>query len=57
MSARLPRNVIVAKGERAPSAAHFVTLPIGPGYRSVTTLRLRSSVSLRVFTVREVEGS
>ena len=57
MSARSPRNVIVANRERAPFGAHYESLPIGLGYRSVATLRLRSGVSLRVFTEREGEGS
>ena len=38
-------------------ASHYESLPIGSGYRSVATLRLRSGVSLRVFIEREGEGS
>jgi hypothetical protein len=57
MSRCSPRNVIVAQVEPVPFAVHCERTSIGPGYRSVTTLRLRSSVSLRVFTVRGVEGS
>ena len=57
MSAGWPRNVILAKQERPPFAAHYESLPIGREFRSVATLRLRSGVSLRVFTEREGEGS
>ena len=57
MSCCSPRNVINANVEQAPFAAHYESLPIGPEYRSVTTIRLRSSVSLRVFIEREGEGS
>ena len=57
MSCCSPRNVIVANVERAPFAAHYERLPIGPEYRSVATPRLCSSVSLRVFIEREGEGS
>jgi hypothetical protein len=58
MSCCSPRNVIVAKGERAPFAAHCESLPIGREYRFVDTpYGLCRSVSLRVFTVREGEGS
>ena len=57
MSCRSPRNVIVVNKERAPFDAHYESLPIGPGYRSVVTPQLRSGVSLRVFIVREAEGS
>jgi hypothetical protein len=53
-----PSNVIVAKGERAPFAAHCESLPIGREYRSVDRPHeLCPSVSLRVFTVWEGEGS
>ena len=58
MSCRSPRNVILAKWERAPFATNYKRLPIGPGYRSVgRSDRGPSTVSLRVFTVREGEGS
>ena len=57
MTCRSPRNVILAKRERAPFAVHYKSLPIGPGYRSVVTPQLRSGVTLRVFIVREAEGS
>jgi hypothetical protein len=58
MSCRSPRNVIVVNRERAPLAAHYESLPIGLGYRSVhRSHELFPSVSLRVFTVRESEGS
>jgi hypothetical protein len=58
MSCCSPRNVIVVKGERAPFAAQCESLPIGREHRFVgTPHRLSSSVSLRVFTVREGEGS
>ena len=50
--------MIVAKGKRAPFAAHCESLPIGREYRSVDRPhKLCPSVSLRVFTVREGEGS
>ena len=52
MSCRSPRNVIVVKREQAP-----FPVPMGPEYRSVTTLRLHSGVSLRDFIEREGEGS
>ena len=57
MSAGWPRNVILAKRERPPFAAHYESPPIGREFRSVATLRLRSGVSLRVFTEREGKGS
>ena len=57
MSAGWPRNVILAKRERPPFAAHYESPPIGREFRSVATLRLRSGVSLRVFIEREGEGS
>jgi hypothetical protein len=57
MSCRSPRNVIVVKGERAPFAAHYESLPIGREYRSVATLRLHSGVTLRDLIEREGEGS
>ena len=40
MSCRSPKNVIVVNKEQAPFAAHYESLPIGPGYRSVAALRL-----------------
>ena len=57
MSSCSPRNVIVAKEERAPFAAHFESLRIGREDRSVATLRLRSGVTLRDLIEREGEGS
>ena len=33
VTCRSPRNVILAERERAPFAAHYESLPIGPGYR------------------------
>jgi len=57
MSARWPRNVIVVKREPAPIAPRCESLLIRQEHRSVATLRLRSGVSLRVFTEREGEGS
>ena len=56
MSCRSPKKVIVVKREQALFAAHGERVTIGPGYRFVDTLQLGSSVSLRVFIVREVEG-
>ena len=49
-------NVIFAKRERAPFAAHYESLPIGSGYQLVATLRLRSGVSLRDLIEREGDG-
>ncbi len=49
--------MIVTNRERTPFAAHYESLPIGPGYRSVDTPQLGTSVSLRVFIEREGEGS
>ena len=57
MSCCSARNVTVVKGERAPFAAHCESLPIGRGYRSLATLRLRSGVTLRDLIEREGEGS
>ena len=57
MSARSPRNVIVAKMTRAPFTADGESLPIGREYRSVVTLRLCSGVTLRELIERELEGS
>ena len=57
MSCGSPRNVIVAIRGRVPFAAHCERLPIGLAYRPVATPQLRSGVSLRVFIVREGEGS
>lgn len=57
MSCCSPRNVIVINREQAPFAAYGENLPIGREYRSAITPRLRSGVSLRVFTEREGEGS
>jgi hypothetical protein len=52
-----PRNVIVAKVEGVPFAAHYESLPIRREHRSVATLRLRSGVTLRDLIEREREGS
>jgi hypothetical protein len=56
MSCRSPRNVMVVNRERAPLAAHYESLPIGPGYSPVITLRLRSGVTLRDLIENEGEG-
>ena len=47
MSWRSPTNVIVANRATEPFAQHCESPPIGRGYRSVATLRLRSGVSRR----------
>jgi hypothetical protein len=57
MFCRSPRNVVFVNRERAPLAAHYESLPIGPGYRSVATLRLRSGVTLHDLIERDGEGS
>jgi hypothetical protein len=58
MAYRSPRYVIVAQVERVPFAAHCEALPIGREHRSMDRPdELCPSVSLRVFTVREGEGS
>lgn len=57
MSCCPPRNVILAKEERAPFAEHYESLPIGPGYRSVDMPQLRSGVTLRDLIESEGEGS
>lgn len=58
MSCCSPRNVIVAEVERVPFAARCERLPVVPERRLVNSYeKSRPSVSLRVFTVREVEGS
>jgi hypothetical protein len=57
MTCRAPRNVILAKPERAPFAVQYKSLLIEPGYRRVLSLELRSDVSLRVFIEREEDGS
>jgi hypothetical protein len=57
MSDWSPRNVIVINREQAPFAVRNESLPIGPEYRSADTPELCSSVSLRVFIVREGEGT
>jgi hypothetical protein len=49
--------VIAVNREQALFAARCEGTPIGPEYRSMVTSRLRSGVSLRVFTEREGEGS
>ena len=56
MSCCSPRNVIVAKRERAPFAVHFEGLPIGPEDRSVVTHQLHSGVTLRDLIERKGEG-
>ena len=59
MFGRSPRNVIVAKRERAPFAAHCESQPIrGLDHRSANVpYGFCPSVSLRVFIEREGEGS
>jgi hypothetical protein len=57
MSWRSPKNVIIAKRATERFARHSESLPIGRGYRSVATLRLRSGVTLRDLIEREGEGS
>ena len=57
MSSCSPRNVIIANVGHTPFAAQGESLPIGRGYRSVATLRLRSGVTLRDLIEREREGS
>ena len=47
MSHHLPRSVIVVNTERALFVAHRESLAIGREYRSGTTPRLRSGVTLR----------
>ena len=56
MSCRSTRNVIVAKGERAPFPAQSESLLIGREYRSVD---MPNSVpaSVYLFIEREGEGS
>ena len=57
MSARSPRNVIVAKGNERHSLRIPRALPNGCAFRSVVSLRLGSGVSLRVFIERDREGT
>ena len=60
MSCRSPRNVIVAKGERAPFARHCESLPIGREYRPVDTpdsVRACLYVSLSRGKERDREGT
>ena len=57
MSCCSPRNVILAKPEQASFAAHYESLQMGRGYRSVAILRLCSGVTLRDLIEREGEGS
>jgi hypothetical protein len=58
MSDWSPRNVVVANRATERFAAHCENQPIGREYRSVDKRHERlPSVSLRVFTVREGEGS
>jgi hypothetical protein len=56
-SGRSPKNVIVVNRATERFAAHYESLPIGPGYRSVVTTQLRSGVTLRDLIEREREGS
>ena len=53
MTCRSPRTVILAKRERAPFAAHYESLPIGPGYGSDEGLL---TVTLLRGNGREPEG-
>jgi hypothetical protein len=55
MSLCLPRNVIVANGERPPSGDPE-SLPLRHEYPSVDTLRVRSGVTLRDLIEMEGEG-
>jgi hypothetical protein len=57
MSCRSPRNMIVAKMERPPSAAPCDGLPTGREHRPMATLRLGCGVTLRDLIEREEEGS
>ncbi len=57
MSDWSPRNVMVAKGERAPFDAHCGSLPIGREYRFVDTPQLGFGVTLRDLIERDGEGS
>ena len=60
MSARSPRNVIVAKGNGRHSLRILRALPNGCAFRSVVTLRLRSAclyVSLPRGKERDREGT
>ena len=57
MSRHLPRSVIVVNTERALFVAHRESLAIGREYRSGTTLRLRSGVTLRDLIERKGEGT
>jgi hypothetical protein len=57
MSCCSPKNVIVAKGDRAPFGAHCESVPMGREYRFVDTPQLRSGVTLRDLIERELEGS
>ena len=56
MSRRSSRNVIVVRREQASFAVHFESLPTGPEYRSVVTLRLCCGVTLRDLIERKGEG-
>ena len=57
MSHYSPRGVMVVNTERALFVAHRESLAIGCEYRSMTTLRLRSGVTLCDLIEREGEGS
>jgi hypothetical protein len=57
MSCGSPRNMIVAKMERSPSAAPRGGPPTGREHRPMATLRLGCGVTLRDPIEREEEGS
>ena len=57
MSCRSPRNVIVVIKPQGRFARRGQSLAIGREHRSVDRPHERLSVSLRVFTEREGEGS
>ena len=60
MSARWPSNVIVVNGERAPFAARYESLAIGPEYRFVATpdsVRACPYVTLSRGKERDREGT
>ena len=56
MSSRSPKNVIVAKEERAPFVTHYESLLTGRLHGPMATLRLRCGVTLRDLIEREGEG-
>jgi hypothetical protein len=58
MSCRSPRDVIVVIREPERFGRRCERLPVVPEHRLVNSCeKSRPSMSLRVFTVREVEGS